>query len=292
MNEVLPLLQGRICCPDDGVMLQFDGERFRCPTCARSYPMLEAGFLDLTPAAPSQLVGPNIAKPYVRYYGGEFKDPVSEAWGTPERNTDRWIARRLQQVEFALPLVLNGQSCGSKVLADFSGGAGYHTTAYAGHFKLVIHCDLSSSNLIYASKKARNQGIANILFVRMDYFKPPFVGGLERIITFDTLCYGADHEKRLLNEIYSALSPDGTAVVDFHNWWHNPLRRVGLLRSNYPVTGSYTRQVSERRLADVGFSSCEYFPFSCPTSSRRPASLTVSQSLRALCRADVEGHLP
>jgi SAM-dependent methyltransferase len=270
MDDALSLLEGRIGCPDDGAVLLFEGEKYRCPTCARSFAMLEEGFLDLTPVAPSELFGSKIARPYVRYYGGEFKDPVSEAWGTPERNCEGWITRRQRQVEFALPLVSNGQSCASKVLVDFSGGAGYHTIAYARHFKLVLHCDLSSSNLIYARKRARDRRIDNILFVRMDYFRPPFVGGLERVISFDTLCYGADHELRLLSVIYSALSPDGSAVVDFHNWWHNPLRRLGLLRSNYPLIGSYTRRFAERLLAEAGVSRYEYFPFYQELSLKHP----------------------
>ena len=238
--------------------------------------MLEEGYLDLAPAEASEISGPKVNESYLQYYGRGIKNQVSKAWAVREQSPEKWIERKERQVEFALPLILNGESCESKMLVDFSGGSGYHTIPYSKHFKLVLHCDLSSSNLAYTSQRAKKLGANNIIFVRMDYFKPPFVGGLERIISFDTLCYGADHERRLLGKIYSALSPDGTAVVDFHNWWHNPVRRLGLLSRNFPDSGSHSRQFVTKLLKESEITSYEYFPFHQEVPNGHPLSSLVS----------------
>jgi hypothetical protein len=56
----------------------------------------------------------------------------------------------------------------------------------------------------------------------------------------------------LLANIRKALAPGGSAVVDFHNWWHNPLRRLGLLSQNFGENRSYTRNEVLQLLKQAG----------------------------------------
>src|SRR5207244_1942806 len=69
------------------------------------------------------------------------------------------------------------------------------------------------------------------------------------------------HDAVLLASIVQSLKPGGTAVVDFHNWWHNPLRRIGALRDNFLGNKSYKRRMLPELLASVGIYQSEIKPF-------------------------------
>ena len=83
-----------------------------------------------------------------------------------------------------------------------------------------------------------------MIFLRVDYLKLPFSQALDYVICLDTLIRGRDHERGLLASIRDALKPGGHAVLDFHNWWHNPLRRLGLLPQNFGGNTSYNYRES------------------------------------------------
>src|SRR5438876_8916321 len=66
------------------------------------------------------------------------------------------------------------------------------------------------------------------------------------------VCSSDLHEKALLNQIERATASEGRAIVDFHHWWHNPLRRLGLLPQNFGNNRSYTRSGAEGLLRECG----------------------------------------
>ena len=68
----------------------------------------------------------------------------------------------------------------------------------------------------------------------------------------EKLIRGEDHEGALLNQIERAISSEGRAIVDFHHWWHNPLRRLGLLQQNFGTNRSYTRTGAEGLMRECG----------------------------------------
>jgi hypothetical protein len=65
----------------------------------------------------------------------------------------------------------------------------------------------------------------------------------------------------LLRSIQRVLMTGGAAVVDFHNWWHNPLRRLGLLPDNFSGNKSYTQRELKRLLAISGIGPFQTQPF-------------------------------
>ena len=81
------------------------------------------------------------------------------------------------------------------------------------------------------------------------------------ILCCDTLIRGPAHEKLLLESIKNCLAPGGQALVDFHNWWHNPIRRMKLLKANFPPHGSYSRKQTDELFCGAGGLEFEYFPF-------------------------------
>lgn len=227
--------------------------RMQCADCGSEYPA-EDNFVSLvsreaTPLDPGLVYTP-------RYLASRDESSDIAGWRIPRGVP---LKRKRRQVEAVKQLLLDADTQG--LICDFSAGPGYYTLAYARHWRWVMHCDLLHSSLMGAREQARRQGLQNILFVRMDYLRPPFQGTLPRIICMDSLVRGEQHELKLLHAILGSLTPDGNAVVDFHNWWHNPIRRLGLLRENFVPNGSYSRRQLSRLLSQAGITEYERIPF-------------------------------
>ena len=137
---------------------------------------------------------------------------------------------------------------------------------------MVLHCDLSIASLSYVYRKAMALGLTNIYFLRIDYLNPPFLGSLPRVICIDTLIRGPEHERLLLRQLHQSLAPGGKAVVDFHNWWHNPIRRIGLLPDQFRHNTSYTRAGVEQLFREAGIAPVRYFPFHQEVDPDKPVT--------------------
>jgi len=254
-----------LCCPDDGRRLSHANGELQCGACERCFPVHGENLIEILPRRPQELP-PSISSDYREGYKWAFDqkyqdDEEALAWGAEESMARSWSMKRRRQVEFVRPLVTEGTKPGDSVVCDIAAGAGYYTLAYAQLFRLVVHCDLSVDNLSYARRKARSLGIRNVFFVRADYFAPPFRNSLERLLCMDTLIRGEVHESLLLASITKSLTADGFALVDFHNWWHSPLRRLGLLRNNFGRNRSYTKRELNHLLACWHIVRSGFFPF-------------------------------
>jgi SAM-dependent methyltransferase len=254
-----------LCCPEDGGRLRETHGDLRCDACERRFPKYGENLVEILPTCRQQLPS-SISLDYREGYKEAFdqkyyEDPEILAWGAEEGVAESWSLKRRRQVEFVRPLITEGTRPGDSVLCDIAAGAGYYTFAYAHRFRLALHCDLSVNNLSYARRKARSLRIENIFFIRLDYFKPPFRNSLDRLLCMDTLIHGETHEALLLATIANSLNADGFALVDFHNWWHNPLRRLGLLRNNFGKNRSYTKRELNHLLAAKHIVQSGFFPF-------------------------------
>jgi SAM-dependent methyltransferase len=266
MEDKFYELTERLRCPDDWGELNCKEGNIECGRCGRVYPILRGDILEILPSRPAKYSSsPN--QEYACEYDREFREVFeiresAMAWGAPEVSPPAWTGKRERQVSAVLShLMRDGKRLRDIVLCDVSAGSGHYTLASAHYFKWVLHCDLSVDNLNYAIRRSVQMGISNVLFLRVDYFRLPFVHSLDRILCFDTLIRGKDHEKALLQSIHKALRPQGEAIVDFHNWWHNPLRRLGLLRQNFGQNRSYARGEAEALLRDSGITQWEVVRF-------------------------------
>lgn len=257
---VLDLLAGVVRCPDDYDEFFSDGPRLICRSCHREIAASVDGIVELLPLHPVSH-GDITNERYMQTYYDQFSSKCcsdQRAWGAEENVPESWSKLRVRQVRRIYPLISGKQL---RVLCDFSAGAGLYTLAYAKYFDVVLHCDLSMSALRYVSEKARTIGIDNLIPIRADYFSPPFRNSLDVVLCLDSLIRGKDHELRLLRSIRGSLAPNGIAVVDFHNWWHNPLRRLGLLKDNFKGNQSYSRPSADLLLKEAGIAQFDYFPF-------------------------------
>lgn len=265
MGASFAQIVGLLRCPDDAEPLRYAPGELLCPCCARRFSIYEEDLAEILPSRPHALPGtanPQYRNAYIEAFEQNYRDDeTSLAWGAEESVSQTWALKRFRQVKFVRPLISEGNRANESVLCDISAGAGYYTFAYAPAFRFVLHCDLSVSNLSYARRKARALGIRNILFIRADYFAPPFKGSLDRLLCLDTLIRGEGHDFALLTAIANSLKPTGCAIVDFHNWWHNPLRRLGLLPENFNNNRSYRRAEAEHLLRAAGIEEFSLMPF-------------------------------
>jgi ubiquinone/menaquinone biosynthesis C-methylase UbiE len=265
MAVSLAEVAGLLCCPDDGRRLIEASGDLRCLACDRRFPVHAQNVIEILPRHRQELPS-SISSEYQEGYKSAFDQEYqnskeSMAWGAEESMTRSWGLKRRRQVEFVRPLVTEGANPGDSTLCDICAGAGYYTLAYARLFRLVLHCDLSVNSLSYARRKAKSMGISNLFFVRADYFAPPFRNSLDRVLCMDTLLRGEAHESLLLASIARSLNGDGFALVDFHNWWHNPLRRLGILRNNFARNRSYGKRELKQLLASGQIVQSGFFPF-------------------------------
>jgi SAM-dependent methyltransferase len=150
-----------------------------------------------------------------------------------------------------LRLIRSSTDTSGSVLVDVSAGIGFYTIALAPYFRHVLHCDLSVAGLTHASGLSQKLGTSNINFLRTDYLALPF-RSLTHVLCLDSLIRGDRHDLHVLGQIADSLRSWGCAVVDFHNWWHNPLRRLGLLPENFHNNRSYSRREAEALLHAAG----------------------------------------
>jgi SAM-dependent methyltransferase len=249
-----------LCCPDDRTPLA-NGSGLLCPKCEREFEVRER-VIDLRPLAPAAFppgsMDHTYTAGYLQDFAGSLAAPSSRpAWGSSL--SGKLLRVKQENVAWLRPLVCEG--AGREILCDFSGGAGHYTLAYAGCFRHVFHCDLSTASLRATADMAAAQGIENITFLRIDYLRPPFHGRLDRILCLDTLIRSPYHEIRLLEAIAGSLAPAGRAFVDFHNYWHNPLRRLGVLPDNFIGNRSYSRSQTAGLLRAAGLRAYRYIPF-------------------------------
>jgi SAM-dependent methyltransferase len=246
-------IASRLCCPDDQESLRAVSGALSCSHCSRSFPFREGEILELLPSGPAE-PGPNAeyAAAYHSLFHQTFESQQeSIPWGL--QVPPSWRLHRERQARAVLSLLQSGGApLKDLILCDISAGIGDYTLSYAQHFKGVLHCDLSLDALRYAAAKCRRLGAQNVCFLRVDYFRLPFRRTIDRLLCLDTLVRGKDHEKPLLGQIQKALACQGRAIVDFHHWWHNPLRRLGLLPQNFGRNRSYARSGAEGLLRECG----------------------------------------
>lgn len=246
-------IASRLCCPDDQKSLHAGSGALSCSDCGRIFPFQEGEILELLPREPAE-PGPNVEyrAAYHSLFHQTFENQQkSIPWGL--QVPPSWRLHRERQARAVLSILQSdGAPLKDLILCDISAGIGDYTFSYAQHFKGVLHCDLSLDALRYASAKCRQLGAQNVFFLRVDYFALPFRRTIDRLVCLDTLVRGKDHEKALLDQIQKALGYQGRAIIDFHHWWHNPLRRLGLLPQNFGSNRSYARSIAEGLLRECG----------------------------------------
>lgn len=243
-------------CPDDGSRLRL-ADAPTCQTCGREFQRVGPHAVDLVSSA----LRPRPAGVSDRYwseYQACRRQPLVSSgsgvgWGAAWTVPPEWAQLRQAYSRRVLALVCEALGPRVGVVADISAGAGYVTHLLARENIGTLHVDLDPTSVAGAAAWLDGPGAGSpMIAVRGDYFALPLRGSVDVVVCTDTLIRSREHELAVLTAIKAALKPDGTAIVDFHNWMHNPLRRVGLLRNNFAGNRSYLRHEIGRMLHEVG----------------------------------------
>jgi SAM-dependent methyltransferase len=247
-----------LACPDEAAPLAQGSSGLRCVRCSRVFPFRKPNLLEILPSKQVALstseVPSEYESAYTQAYSGAWESSDDALpFGANETSSPKIMKRREHHTEEVFRLLREAGGDGNGAFCDLSAGAGHTTFVAARYSPLVFHCDLSVAAVRYASAKAARMGLDNMMIVHADYFRPPFQNSIQQLTCLDSLIRGPWHEAQLLASIRQSLAPGGTAVVDFHNWWHNPLRRLGLLRQNFGENRSYSRREVLQLLKQAGF---------------------------------------
>jgi len=127
-----------------------------------------------------------------------------------------------------------------------------------------------------------------MLFLRIDYVRAPFDGSLDVVLCLDTLIRGAVHERLLLAAIRKSLARGACAIIDFHNWWHNPIRALGWHAARFRGR-SYSQKQAKHLLRACGIEDSKLHRFHQEFDSTRglPSSASrVVPATRLIYRLD------
>jgi SAM-dependent methyltransferase len=248
LAEKIQLIEEAVCCPDCLTKIKYTDSAFTCTQCNRQFPYKD-GILEMLPAAPINYAFDKRSGHHEGIYKRLFHTKREEAnleksWATPELVPTKWLRTKMGHVNFIKGLIEKNTSS-RHLFCDFSGGSGYYTFEFYKLFRWIFHCDLSIESMLYTKKKADEKGIDNIIFIRTDYTRPPFNGSLDIVFCGDSLIYSPFHEGLVVKGIHQAVKPDGHAIFDFHNWWHNPLRRLGLMSNPFGECYSYSKKQTD-----------------------------------------------
>ena len=249
-------------CPDDGTPLDVRLDHALCHACGRRYSRPSEGVLELVSKeahATLRDVSGEFWDSYVSTRRQQLQLDSSELpWGAESSVPPAWLRLRCLYTERVVSLASRALPERDAVVADISAGPGYVSFALARRGIPTIHADLSAESVSFAASSFRNDGDpVPMLVVRADYFSLPFRDSVDVIVCTDSLIRGLDHEIALLKSIRQALNARGRAVVDFHNWMHNPLRRIGVLQDNFKGNRSYLRRRVSRVVRDAGLAVVE-----------------------------------
>ena len=275
-----------LSCPDEGASLTPVSGGLRCARCSRIFPFQKPNLLEILPAKPIAISTSEVPAGYENAYLQAYSrmwESRNDAlpWGASETSSAKIVQRRERHTEEVLRLLQDVPGDADGVFCDLSAGAGHTTFAAARRSRLVFHCDLSVTAVHYASAKATRLGLENMVILRSDYFRPPFLNSIQHLTCLDSLIRGPWHDIRLLANIRQALAPGGTAVVDFHNWWHNPLRRLGLLPENFGENRSYTKSEVLQLLKQAGIDEVVVGTFIQEADAQRLSARVLARLLPA-----------
>jgi len=275
-----------LSCPDEGASLTPVSGGLRYDRCSRIFPFQKPNLLEILPAKPIAISTSEVPAGYENAYLQAYSrvwESRNDAlpWGASETSSARTMRRRERHTEEVLRLLQDVPGDADGVFCDLSAGAGHTTFAAARRSRPVFHCDLSVTAVHYASAKATRLGLENMVILRSDYFRPPFLNSIQHLTCLDSLIRGPWHDIRLLANIRQALAPGGTAVVDFHNWWHNPLRRLGLLPENFGENRSYTKSEVQQLLKQAGIDEVVVGAFIQEADAQRLSARVLARLLPA-----------
>lgn len=218
-----------LVCPDCGHDLAYQRKKVRCTNCKR-YFYHDDSFIDLLPSTPTTIAQPYSSLAHAYYLeqftrsGEAIQTPSDSSWGKYQEFPVGYQVFVHQERLFSQRYWPNTRN----VYCDVSAASGFYTFHAAKHFDRVIHGDINIEYLSYAREQAKKNRLTNILFIRMDYFSPPFKKrSLDYCSVTDSLLYyGWRADIEVIRQVQKSIKKNGALFFDLHffKWYHHDSR--------------------------------------------------------------------
>tara|TARA_B110000914_G_C15487718_1_gene458939 strand:+ start:304 stop:1170 length:867 start_codon:yes stop_codon:yes gene_type:complete len=218
ISEIIDIL----FCPDDHSSISLFNNELVCENCKRKFEMKE-NILDMTPKVKTDISDLEEKIPYFNYYESLFQNgtPGDEGtFGLSEKSiSEGFVNETLHHLEKNITL--------NDVVCDVGAATGDYSLHLAKKCKLIIHCDLDLNGLLISKRKANQENVNNILFLRCDYFRMPFKNNkIDLAYSIDVIERGILHDKKLIKEISRIIKSKGTLIFDYHTKERSKLTRI------------------------------------------------------------------
>ena len=209
-------------CPDDDSSLSLYGNELVCDECKRIFQMKE-NILDMRAKIKTDINDSKEQVPYSKYYESLFQngDPGDEGtFGLFSKSvSEGFISETLHHLEKNI--------ASNDIVCDVGAATGDYSIHLAKKCALMIHCDLDINGLLISKKKAMQEKVDNILFLRCDYFHIPIKNKkLDLAYSIDVVERGIIHDKKILKEMSRMIKSKGTLIFDYHTKERSKLTRI------------------------------------------------------------------
>jgi len=246
-------------CPDDSSKLFFHKDYLEYEKCKRCFPIFADNLVELLPREFPKWDLQNgenkeTEETYYRFclekFSWERKSPGWGAFTIDNPGYRAFIKKEREKIKNLILLRLQNW-----LMIDVSAGCGNYSVYLSSLASLMVHCEAEIQSLLSAQELAANSKGDNIIFVRANYLKLPFLDNLfDVVICTDTLERGKNHEIQLLREMYRILKKGGTGIFDFHN-----LRP--LAKKYNPHIVFYTKEEIKKLFEGLNINNFKIYPF-------------------------------
>jgi len=223
-----------LACPNDKGILFIQDKKLVCNSCNTNFQILNENTIELIPKESFEpKIQNETTKLYSEYYSdlktfGHSRDSKKRLWGVKTQTVPEGFVQNLRNII--------SQIVGNKIVCDVGAGSGDYSLFLARKSQLVFHCDLDLEAIMFARDEAKKLNLDNILFIRSNYFSLPFRdNSLSCITCIDILLRGKEHDNKLLSEIFSKISKEGTVLFDFHS------KERAQINKNLDLDGCYSK---------------------------------------------------
>ena len=201
-----------LVCPNDGQELSSSQNHLSCNLCKTTFTFLNENTIELVSRDSYKIQTNDTNTSYSKYYSdlrnvGHPEIEKMRLWGLESESG--FVKSMIDEIK---------KSTKNKIVCDIGAGVGNYSINIAENAEFVFHCDLDIEAIDAARKRAYQNGIKNILFVRCDYLSLPFKkNSLSCITCIDVLERGREHDSKLLDEILDKTIKDGLIITDYHS---------------------------------------------------------------------------
>ena len=220
-----------LACPDDGGELAISEDFLECSSCKRSF-VMDGNFIELLPSHRKKIEPTgSVESTYQEMYEHLIRDGSLGKNRPPFGIASKSVPPGLVN-DIASELATHVDS--KMIVCDVGAGSGDYSLSLAKHCRVLFHCDMDTRGISLARKKANDEGLMNIFFLRCDYFRLPFRHAiLDLVYCIDVIERGPLHDKTLMEEMKRVLRNTGYLIFDCHNSERSKLTHVNFANAAY-----------------------------------------------------------